>query len=214
MQTTLIIVLIAIVILVIWSTIGYFSSLVEQAKYSVIKEADGYEIRDYPAHIVAETTVSGTDEEALNKGFSIVAGYIFGGNVQKQSIAMTAPVIAQKDVSGKNLVSEKIAMTAPVIAKDDMRVISFGMPSSYSLSTLPAPTDPNVKLVEIPEQKIATLSFSWYRSDSRVQNMQQKLLTLLARDGIKTVGPLSYAGYNAPWTPPWMLRNEVMVQIQ
>ena len=44
--------------------------------------------------------------------------------------------------------------------------------------------------------------------------MQQKLLDHLPRDGIKTTGTLSYAGYNAPWTPPWMLRHEVMAQIQ
>ena len=210
MKITLIIVLVVIILLVIWSIIGYFSSRVEQAKYTVIKNANGYEIRNYPAHIVAETTVSGPGGEALNKGFSIVAGYIFGGNVQKQSIAMTAPVIARKDAS------EKIAMTAPVVAskEGDMQVISFGMPSSYSLSTLPMPTDPNVKLVEIPEEKVAVVTSSWYRTDSRVQNMEKELLSFLTRDGIKTVGPFSYAGYNAPWTPPWMLRNEVMIQIQ
>ncbi len=210
MKITLASVLIAIIVLAIWSLVGYFSSRVEQVKYTVIKKANGYEIRNYPAHIVAETIVSGTGEEALSKGFSILSGYIFGGNTKKQSLAMTAPVIAKKEVS------EKIAMTAPVIAikEGSMQVISFGMPSSYSLSTLPVPTDPNIKLVEIPEEKVAVLSFSWYHTDFRVQNMQQELLDLLARDGIKTTGALSYAGYNAPWTPPWMLRNEVMAQIQ
>jgi len=194
MKITFIIVLIAIIVLAIWSIVGYFSSRVEQVKYTVIEKANGYEIRNYPAHIVAETIVSGTGEEALSKGFSIVAGYIFGGNIKRQSIAMTAPVISIKE--------------------GNMQVISFGMPSSYSLSTLPVPTDPNIKLVEIPEEKVAVLSFSWYYTDFRVQNMQQKLLDLLARDGIKTTGTLSYAGYNAPWTPPWMLRHEVMAQIQ
>ena len=210
MKITFTIVLIVIIVVAIWSAVGYFSSRVEQAKYTVIKKANGYEIRNYPVHIVAQTTVSGPGGEALNKGFLIVAGYIFGGNVKKQSIAMTAPVIARKDAS------EKIAMTAPVTAskEGDMQVISFGMPSSYNISTLPVPTDPNIKLVEIPEEKVAVMSFSWYRTDSRVQNTGEKLLSLLARDGIKTVGSLSYAGYNAPWTPPWMLRNEVMVQIQ
>jgi len=43
----------------------------------------------------------------LNNGFSIVAGYIFGGNTKKESISMTAPVVAT---------SESISMTAPVIA--------------------------------------------------------------------------------------------------
>lgn len=29
-----------------------------------------------------------------------------------------------------------------------------------------------------------------------------------------TQGNLAYAGYNAPWTPPRMTRNEVLVEIQ
>jgi len=57
---------------------------------------DGYEIREYPSHIVAQTTVQGLYSESLRTGFSIVAEYIFGGNTKKESIAMTAPVVAQK----------------------------------------------------------------------------------------------------------------------
>lgn len=199
-----------VVIVILWSIYGYFSSNVEQATYSVLKKADGYEIREYPAHIVAQTTVEGSYDEALNKGFSIIAGYIFGGNVQKQSIAMTVPVTAQESVS------EKIAMTAPVTASTEgsTRIISFVMPKSYTLETLPIPNDSRVKLVQVPAKKMAVLRFSWIRSAGRVQNMEKQLLALLSRDKMEVVGSPSYAGYNAPWTPPWMTRNEVMVEIR
>ena len=43
--------------------------------------------------------------------------------------------------------------------------------------------------------------------------MQEKLLSALHLDGTVTEGSISYAGYNAPWTPPWMVRNEVLVEI-
>jgi len=56
--------------------------------------------------------------------------------------------------------------------------------------------------------------FSWYRSDARVKSMQEKLLSALARDGIVAEGSTAYAGYNAPWTPPWMTRNEVFVEVK
>ena len=33
------------------------------------------------------------------------------------------------------------------------------------------------------------------------------------KDNIKVIGEVKYAGYNAPWTPPFMFRNEVLVEI-
>lgn len=199
-----------VVVLVLWTAWGFFSSRVEQAAYTVVKEADGYEIREYPEHIVAQTTVQGAYNEALNEGFRIVAGYIFGGNTRKESIAMTAPVTDEKSTS------QTIAMTAPVVAETagEARVISFGMPRAYTLETLPAPTDPRVKIVTVPAKKYAVLRFSWWRSDKRVEDKQDALLFALSRDGVEVVGSPAYAGYNAPWTPPWMIRNEVMVEIK
>jgi hypothetical protein len=203
------ILLIVIVIIMLWSVWGYLSSNVEQAQYTVIKKTDEYEIRQYAAHIEAQTTVEGSYDNALNEGFSIIAKYIFGGNTKKESIAMTAPVREQKQSS------EKIAMTAPVVAstQGDSRIISFVMPKNYSLATLPTPNDPRVRLVEVPEKKMAVLRFSWFRNSERIQKMEDQLLTSLAKDTVTTVGSPSYAGYNAPWTPPWMARNEVMIEI-
>ena len=202
-----------IVIIALWSISGFFGSRVEQADYTVLQKKDGYEIREYPAHIVAQTTVQGSYGESMSSGFRIVAGYIFGGNTKKESIAMTAPVVAQKGGDGKT--SESIAMTAPVVAttEGDSQIISFGMPRSYTIETLPTPNDPRVKIVMIPAKKYAVLQFSWYRSDARVKDMQEKLASALARDGVATKGSTAYAGYSAPWTPPWMNRNEVLVEI-
>lgn len=204
------ILLIVVVILMLWSGWGYFSSNVEQAEYSVVKNADGYEIRQYPKHIVAQTTVEGPYDEALNKGFSIIAGYIFGGNIKKQSIAMTAPVTAEE------VVSEKIAMTAPVKTgiEGNARVVSFVMPKSYTLESLPVPEDTRVKIVEMPARKMAALRFSWFRNSNRIKQMESELLAALSRDMVEVVGTPSYAGYNGPWTPPWMTRNEVLVEIK
>ena len=214
MHKTMINTLIALVIIIgLWSVWGFFGSRVEQADYTVVKKMKGYEIREYPAHIVAQTTVQGSYGESMGNGFRIVAGYIFGGNTKKESIAMTAPVVAQKSKDEK--ISESIAMTAPVVAtkEGDSQIISFGMPRSYTLETLPTPNDPRVKIVMIPAKKYAVLQFSWYRSDGRVKMMQEKLLSALTRDGVTTKGSTAYAGYNAPWTPPWMNRNEVLVEI-
>ena len=215
MPKTMINILIALVVIaVLWSISGFFGSRVEQADYTVLQKKDGYEIREYPAHIVAQTTVQGSYGESMSNGFRIVAGYIFGGNTKKESIAMTAPVVAQK--GGGEKTSESIAMTAPVVAttEGDSQIISFGMPRSYTLETLPTPDDPRVKIVMIPAKKYAVMQFSWYRTDARIKSKQQELLSLLARDEVATTQNTAYAGYNAPWTPPWMTRSEVLVELK
>lgn len=171
-------------LIVLWSLWGFLSSNVEQADYTVVKKMNGYEIREYPEHIVAQTTVKG----GLNQGFGILAGYIFGGNTKKESISMTAPVVAQNE-------SESISMTAPVLAttEGDSQTISFGMPRSYTLETLPTPNDPRIKIVMIPAKKYAVMSFSWYRPEAKIKRMQEKLLSALTKDGIMTQENTSYA---------------------
>ncbi len=197
-------------IIFLWSVWGYFSSRVENTEYSVLESKKNYEVRMYSAHIVAQTTVTGPYREALNEGFRIIARYIFGGNTKKQSIAMTAPVVEQKSES------ESIAMTAPVMAtvEGESHIIAFGMPKSYTLDTLPTPNDSRIEIVTVPEKKMAVIRFSWFRTDARVQSKKQELLHALKKDSVSVIGVPQYAGYNAPWTPPWMTHNEVLVEIK
>lgn len=203
-------ILVILVVLVLWSVWGFFSSRVEQAEYSVVKKGNGYEIRNYPVHIVAMTSIAGSYNESMNRGFGIVAEYIFGGNTRKESIAMTTPVVAQRSAS------EKIAMTSPVVVNrdGDSNFISFGMPKGYTLETLPTPNDSRVKLVEVPTKNVAVIRFSWYRNDNRLKIMESALLDMLSRDSVEVIGSSAYAGYNAPWTPPWMTRNEILVEVK
>lgn len=193
------ILIILLVLLAAWSVWGFFSSRVEQARYVVLREADGYEVREYQARIVAEATVEGDYRSGLNEGFRKVANYIFGGNNKREGVAMTAPVIATPVVG-----SSKPSWT-----------ISFGMPSSYRLDTLPTPNDNQVKISEIPKKTFAVKSFSWFAYESRVMAKKTELVEELKRDGVALleVEP-SYAGYNAPGTPPWMSHHEVLIEIK
>ena len=205
---TLLLIVVACIVAA-WALVGYASSRVEQADYTVTKKMPGYEIRTYPAHLVAQTTVAGPYRPALQQGFRIVAGYIFGGNEKQERVSMTAPVIEHRQGE------QSIAMTAPVTVnvEGESHTIAFGMPRSYTLATLPTPTDPRVTLVEIPAKKMAAKRFSLWRTERGVQSKKRALLSALSRDHVHTRGELYYAGYNPPWTPPWMMRNEVLVEI-
>ena len=65
----------------------------EEPDFTVVMAEDDFEVRDYPALIAAEVEVSGSRDEASSEGFRLLAGYIFGGNTRKESIAMTTPKI-------------------------------------------------------------------------------------------------------------------------
>ena len=51
----------------------------EEPSYTSIFQEAPFEIRQYPALIAAEVTVSGERSEAVSAGFRLLAGYIFGG---------------------------------------------------------------------------------------------------------------------------------------
>jgi hypothetical protein len=197
-------------IVILWSLWGFVASNVEQAEYTTVDKKHGYEIRLYPEHIVAETVVSGEYGQALSTGFSRIAGFIFGGNTKNASISMTAPVQSIEQTN------EKIAMTAPVLTQqaDTQRVIQFVMPKKYTLETLPLPNDSSVTLKKIPEKTYAAIRFFGYRNEAASQKMEARLREKMAADGYQSTSAAIYAAYNGPGTPPWMMRNEILIEIQ
>lgn len=212
MESKIILVLAVVlgVALVAWVAYGYFSVQgIEEPKFAVLEKKDGYEIRAYEPYIIAAAEVEGNLDQSLYGAFPIVAGYIFGDNSSQSKIAMTVPVQEAK--------AEKIAMTAPVLqttSEGSLRRVSFVMPSKYSMETLPVPNDARVQLIEVPARKVAALRFSWSASEGMVEAKKEELKGKLAADGVVSVGEPEMAFYNPPWTPPFMLRSEVLIPIE
>ncbi|MEW5812259.1 MAG: heme-binding protein [Actinomycetota bacterium] len=185
---------------------------VEEPHYISRPVTDRVEIRQYGSRIAAETTVPGERQKALNTGFRRLAGYIFGGNQRDTEIAMTAPV----SQAARNGDSEEIAMTAPVSQAgnaDDGWTVRFFMPSKWSMETLPKPDDENVRLVTVPPQTVAVLTFSGDRSAAAVAARSKELLAMLRDNGIEPKGETTAWFYDPPWTLPFRRRSEVVVTI-
>ncbi len=225
-----ILLLILIAIAFLWSAFSYyFERSIEVSKYSLLGQKNNYEIRQYPAYLAAQTEIMGNYNQASNQGFRILADYIFGNNLKKANLGMANPLAANRllypepiemtaPVSIVKKENEKISMTAPVIqtstTDDKVRVISFIMPSKYTLDTLPVPNSPKVKIVAVPEKKRAVLKFSWYATASRVEQKKQELLDYLKKDGVVIISGPEIARYNAPFSAPWMNRNEVLAEVK
>jgi hypothetical protein len=168
--------------------------------------------------VVAEVTVTGTQKEAANQGFRLLAGYIFGGNRRKQSIAMTAPV-SQQPTSAPGEPTERgehIAMTAPVSQTHvaGAWVVRFTMPSRYSLETLPEPDDARVRLRVMPPARFAVIRFSGLARPDDVAAKTAELAEWMQQRHLRPAGPASLAQYNPPWTLWFARRNEVMIPVE
>ncbi|MEJ1935967.1 heme-binding protein [Nostoc sp. NIES-2111] len=177
---------------------------IEQPRCEVLAMEGSFELRQYAPTIVAEVTVPGGRDTAVNAGFKVLAGYIFGANVPKQKIEMTAPVTQQP--------GEKIAMTAPVTqqSKGGEWIARLVLPSSWTMQTLPKPVDPRVRLEAVPGRKMAAIRFSGFHSDASYAEKAAALSAEMEKRGLRPAGPADYAYYDPPWTPPFKRRNGVL----
>jgi effector-binding domain-containing protein len=182
----------------------------EQPDYQVLERlAPQIEIRQYAPRIAAETKVDrGQSGNPRGEAFRIIAGYIFGANKPRLKIDMTSPVEIRTAGS-------KIAMTAPVEVdkSDSSLVMRFFMPASYSLKDLPEPSDPRVRLIELPSMTVAVLRFSGSADDSAVFEQTEMLLKALQKTRWKVSRQVTAFFYNPPWTIPFLRRNEVAIPL-
>ena len=194
---------------------------IEEPKYEIIQKDGAFEIRKYAPILIAETIVEGDMDEASNKGFRLIADFIFGNNQAVDSntnrkIDMTAPVTVEP-------MSQKIAMTAPVTVEPlfsdaNMQAakkwrIHFVMPSQYTLANIPKPKNDAITLKEIPSKYFLVHSYSWLNTLSRVQTKTDETLEWANRKGLKVIGAPQLSRYDPPWTLPMFKRNEIMLEL-
>jgi len=202
---TLILIFVALAILA--ALAGTIMSNVEQPKYRVILSDNNIELREYAPMLLAEVEVSGERKEAINKGFKMLADYIFGNNISKTKMAMTAPVTSE--------LNEKLAMTAPVMQQGqrDKWKVRFVMPAGYTLDTLPKPNSSSVNLISIPAKRFVVIRFSGLAGEDNIQLHTDELKAYISEQNLKTIGSPILAFYNPPWTLPFLRRHEVMIEL-
>lgn len=165
----------------------------ELQPYQRVQHEKEFEIRYYPEATMATIRSRATSYKELgNTGFRKLAGYIFGGNDQKQQISMTAPV--------------HMEMT------DSVSSMSFVMPSKYNKEMLPKPNNAEVSIKTMPAEHVAVVRFGGFASDRKIRRNTEKLRLALEAHSIQYVGNFRYLGYN----PPFQLfgrKNEILVSV-
>ncbi len=174
----------------------------ERPSYTVERRVAGLEIRLYRPYLVAQTDVQASMERAGNEAFRRLGGYIFGANGTGQKIAMTAPV-AMSPLPEET----RLAPTGSGFR------VTFMMPSSFTLASLPPPKDPRVTFAEVPARRMAAMAYGGNWSEARYQTHLEKLQAALAAEGLKPVGSPVWARYNSPMMPSFMRTNEILVEL-
>ena len=186
----------------------------ETVVYSVQESMDnGIEIRNYDSYLIAEVVVSGKRDSAASAAFRVLAGFIFGGNQSRESVAMTAPV-------SQTPISEKIAMTAPVSQQSQNRdsmdgpwLINFAMPSEYTLDTLPIPNDKRITVREIQAHQMIAIRFSGTSRKGNLDKHHDALKKKITELKLNVEENPTYAFYDRPMTLPSRRRNEIHYRI-
>ncbi|WP_117591718.1 SOUL family heme-binding protein [Haloprofundus halophilus] len=201
--------------LALWTGWGAYSTYsAERVPYEAVAEYGDVEIRRYPQSVLVETA-AGDEETAFRRLFR----YITGANTGDEEVSMTAPVAteeARTTSPGRAEAGEEVSMTAPVRTDDERgRVtMAFYLPAEYTPATAPTPTNSQVRLVVEPARTVAVRRFSWYASDGRVRRQRRRLLDGLDAAGVEALGEPFLLQYNDPYTPPFMRRNEVAVEVE
>jgi len=185
---------------------------IEQPRYTVVGSAGDLEIRRYEPYLVAETFVSRKFGDAGNEGFRRLFRYITGNNTQRAEISMTAPVSQQRQEPVKGT---EIAMTAPVsqVNASGGHWVSFVVPSTFTIDTVPQPSDATVRIREVPAQLVAVIRYAGSWRETRYQREEQRLREAMSAAGLVAAGEAQFARYDPPYMPPFMRRNEILIPV-
>jgi len=173
----------------------------EEPEYSIVKKTDVYEVRQYKKRTVAEVIYGEEDS-----GFRVLFDYISGANRGSKEVEMTIPVTQSKEID----------MTVPVTQSTTNGKMSmrFFLPRQYSKQNAPEPNDERVRIIDLPAEYFAVISYSGFASDGNFEEHYTELKAALDKDGMVIKGPPIKATYNSPFTLPFLRRNEAMYPLE
>ena len=184
-----------ILILFVISQLFFLNSQrnIETYAFTIIDSYETIEIRQYEASLFTSVQMSSNNyRKTSSKGFSVLAGYIFGGNDKEEKIAMTSPV---------------------AMSLKDSTTMLFLVPKKYTRDNLPVPNDSRIEFKNIPEKRVAAISFGGWANDLKIASFKKKLIDVLNSKGIKYTDNFYFLGYNAPMEV-FNRKNEIIVELE
>jgi len=145
-------------------------------------------------------------------GFQALASYLFGGNAEEESMAMTMPV----EIS--------LGTTAAAVTAGRMPSMSFVLPDKNADAPPTPLAGSRVEIAKRPSRLVAVLPFPGLVTDEEVQRQREAVISSLAAaaagaSSCEIYAPVepaqvSVLQYNSPITIPWRRRNEVAIVVE
>ncbi len=164
----------------------------ESPAYTASNQSKDFEVRDYDSMTIVSTPMAAIDEKS-SESFMRLFRYISKDNETSQKISMTTPVLMTMD-EGKNR-------------------MSFVVPKDIVAKGVPKPKSPEIKIENFPAGRYATYRFSGSWDQKRAKEAEMKLREWVKTQNLKVSGAALLAGYDPPFTPKVMRRNEVLLRI-
>lgn len=165
---------------------------IETYTYVVNKKYNKFEIRSYDATLFTSVKLPNkTFNKASSKGFSILAGYIFGDNKRNEKISMTSPVM---------------------MSLEDSITMMFMVPKKFNKETLPQPNQAEIKFRDEPSKTMAAITFGGWANDKKIEQYKQQLKLALDTAGVAYTNRFYFMGYNPPFEV-FNRKNEVIVEL-
>ncbi|WP_442508429.1 SOUL family heme-binding protein [Novipirellula sp. SH528] len=167
----------------------------ESAEYTVVESDGSFEIRDYPDLKLAATEM-GFKSQGRDGSFMRLFGYISGGNEAKQKIEMTTPVFmeaGEEETKGQ---------------------MGFVIPKQVASEGAPEPVSKDVKIRERKGGRFAVIRFSGIMNAETASESEAKLREWIEQKGLVAEQAAETAGYDPPFTPGPLRRNEVLIRLK
>ena len=197
-------------LLVFAAAFSSFAFAIEKPEYEVIVVDGPVEYRLYQSFIVAETEIVDVEswKDASSEGFRRLFKYITGDNIGEEKIAMTAPVQQSK------LQAEDVRFNqAEPLTGQSGWTVSFMLPSMYSMVDVPTPEDERIEIRIVPEKLVAAIRYSGRWTTRNFDKYESRLMAALLEGNVEVLGETETAFYNPPFVPPFMRRNEILVEV-
>lgn len=174
----------------------YTTPDLETPSYTVLCKQREYEVRLYDNYTVAATPMAPGDRISGGSGFNELAAFTIGA---------------------QNATNTKLEMTTPVFTtagRDNTPTMQFVVEGSKA-SNVPAPLGGQQRITSsvVQSRVVAARTFGGWPQDWEVREEERLLRGALLVDGLTPGAECTLARYNDPFTPPWLRRNEVLIEL-
>ena len=183
------------------AVVGYFAwkytarSAYETAAYRVLESDGSFELREYPSLMMATTSMN-FGRQGDDGSFMRLFQYISGANDREQPVAMTTPVFMEPDNT------------------ESPGQMGFVIPQDVASARIPEPKNDRVQIRQRDGGRFAVFRFAGRMNSATSADAEHALLEWIDKRGWKEDGEAEFAGYDPPWTPGFLRRNEVLIRLK